>query len=115
MLTYENDPLLNKYSGSFVLNGNVLNLYSAFVKKEDFIKKGKKIQPLQKSTYVKVNKEIIDKIKNRYTFEETSKLIEYYTGLRNNIKRRLNIWYKNCRIPFLLLRLTSLNKEEFSK
>ena len=100
MLNYKNDQLLlNKESvNELIRSGSnklifldnkkqILNLYSAFVKKNDFIKKDKINQPLQKTVYVKITEDLTDIINKRFSNKKVLiKLIESYIDRRSNLR-----------------------------
>lgn len=80
MLTYKNDPLLlgKETANELIERGKtdlifldrdreILNLYSALVKKDDFVKKDKIVQPLQKTIYIKISQRWMQILNNRYT------------------------------------------------
>ncbi len=128
MLDYKNDPLLldkktfndligEKNENILFLDkeSKILNLFSAFVKKSDFIKDHKLNQPLQKTVYVKVSKELIRILRNRCNkTNDIQKLIETYTKRRTNCRDAVNRWFVSGIFPFILLRILSKNNTEFS-
>ncbi|MBU1112107.1 MAG: hypothetical protein KJ896_04980, partial [Nanoarchaeota archaeon] len=128
MLNYKNDPLLlNQETVNDLISDNknfifldnekkILNLYSAFVKKSDFIRKEKICQPLQKTVYVKVS----DKLKlilqeKSSNNKEMKKLIENYIGKRSIGERVIEKWFNKNIFPFILLRILSENEKELAE
>jgi proteasome assembly chaperone (PAC2) family protein len=97
MLTYKNDPLLlgtetvndlikDKKQGFLFLDEKkkILNLYSAFIKKSDFIKKDKIVQPLQKTVYVKISSSLGEILLAKFqNLLELKKKIEAYMQRRS--------------------------------
>jgi len=129
MLNYKNDSLLlNKETANdLIRNKNtdfifidkekkILNLFSAFVKKDDFIKKDELCQPLQKTIYVKITQKLLNKIKNRFKDKkEIIIILEKYTDRRIVTKEGVNRWFNTRIIPFILLRILSKDNEEFAE
>lgn len=129
MLNYKNDPLIldketvndiirNKKDNLIFLDKEkqILNLYSAFVKSGDFTKRDKKIQPLQRTIYVKVSEKLFDIINKRISNKkELMKALSYYTDRRTQPITGVNNWFKNKIFPIILLRILSKDKKEFSK
>jgi hypothetical protein len=127
MLNYLNDPLLveentndlikqNRGSLIFLNESKTLNLFSAFVKKSDFEHKEKITQPLQKTVYLKVNKEIAKQLRKRaLEVEGVKKLIESYTTQRSNCNAAISKWFGNGVFPLILLRVLSRNERELSR
>ncbi|MBW2990825.1 hypothetical protein KY348_03905, partial [Candidatus Woesearchaeota archaeon] len=129
MLNYKNDSLLlnketandlirNKNSHLIFLDEEkkILNLFSAFVKKDDFIKKDKICQPLQKTVYVKISQKLLNIIKNRFKDgKEVIKLLERYTNRRIVTKEGVNRWFNTRVVPLILLRLISKDKKELAE
>lgn len=128
MLNYKNDPLLlgketandlirNKKSYLVFLDKEkeILNLFSAFVKKDDFVKKDKRNQILQKTVYVKINKNLTKAINRRFSNKKKLiGLLETYLDKRCNLKKALKRWFKNKIFPLILLKIISKDKKEFS-
>ncbi len=125
MLNYKNDPLLldKETVNDLIRKGKenlifldkekgILNLYSAFVKKNDFIKRDKLSQPLQKTVYVKISQKLTNEINKKFPDKkQLKKLIEQYTGRRSVVNAK---WFKNNVFPFILLRIISKNDKELS-
>lgn len=126
MLNYKNDSLLlDKETANDLIKKRkedlifldkekkILNLYSAFVKKTDFIKKDKLNQPFQKTVYVKISKELTEKINKKFSNKkQLKKLMENYIDRRSNVN--VNKWFENQIFPYVLLRIISKNKKELS-
>ena len=94
----------------------ILNLYSAFVKKSDFVDSDKVAQPLQRTVYVKVNKDIAEIIKHKHQNKtEFKRLLETYTGKRGNCIQAFNRWKNNLVFPFILLRVLSKDQEDLTR
>jgi len=129
-LTFENDPLLleretlkdlikNKQYPFLFLNkrDKVLNLFSAFVKKRDFIKTNKINQPFQKTVYVKVTKKLGNLINKKfYNKKKLQCSLEFYICRRTDLKKAIKRWFRNNIFPFVLIRVISEdNLEKFSQ
>lgn len=129
MLNYKNDSLLsNKETVNDLIRDKkenlifldkdrkILNLFSAFIKKEDFIKKGKKNQILQKTVYVKLTNNLTEILKGKFSDKrDLMKLLEGYIGKRSISKNTINKWFDSTIFPLILLRAISKDKEELSK
>jgi hypothetical protein len=128
MLTYKNDPLLleGETANDLIESGKtdtifldksigILNLFSAFVKKSDFIKKDKRVQPLQTTVYVKVSKKLIDILQSKYSTKEIKNILESYTCRRSSVNSNINKWFEKRRIPIILLRAISKNNQDLLK
>jgi len=129
MLNYKNDELLLgretandliRYKKEHLLfldeDKKTLNLFSAFVKKEDFVKRDKINQPLQKTAYVKVNDNLARILRQRCSDKkELNKRLELYMQRRSNISDAIKRWFEKSIFPLVLLRITSINEKEFSE
>ncbi|MFC1690725.1 LAGLIDADG family homing endonuclease [Nanoarchaeota archaeon] len=128
MLNYKNDSLLlNKETANDLIRDKrtnlifldkdmkLLNLFSAFVKKDDFIKTDKIVQPLQKTVYVKVSKNMVKRIDEKYSNRiDLIKRLETYIDRRTSIKETLAKWFNTEIFPFILLRIISKDNKELS-
>ncbi len=125
MLHYQNDSwLLDRETANDLITAGrnnflfldqekkILNLFSAFVKRSDFVGTGK-IQPLQRTVYVKVSQNVANILQSRYTFKEILKLLESYTGKRTNCQ--VSHWFETRIFPLVLLRIGGKNQDEFSR
>lgn len=128
MLNFKNDPLLleketinalirNKNNQFIFLEeeNHFLNLFSAFVKKDDFVKKDKITQPLQKTAYGKISLNLTNEIKQRFSDKEIIHLFEEYFGRRSNLIHAVPKWKETKTFPLVILRLLSANNTELSR
>lgn len=97
-MRYFEDNLLK--SQELVLNKDILNLYSALIKSEDF----ENSRSLNSIVYV--TGEIVDEILPLIS-EESIKKLEYYMQ-QVILKRTVRYWIKNKSLPLTLLRILSL-------
>lgn len=128
MLNYKNDPLLlgketandliaEKRENVIFLDkeNKMLNLFSAFVKRDDFVKKDKLCQPLQKTVYVKVSKKLAGNINTRFDDKkEIIMLLEKYTERRIQTKKAVSEWFNTGVFPLILLRIISKDEKELA-
>ncbi len=129
MLKYTTDPLIleketineliDKKNGELLFldeQNKILNLFSAFVKKEDFENKEKLVQPLQKAIYGKVSDNLLKQIKQRCSSEDALiKQLEVYTGKRSNIYKTTNKWFKTGIFPVIILRILNEDRVSFAR
>ncbi len=126
MLEYTNDPwilgketidgLIEKEEVIFLdKQTKILNLFSAFVKREDFENKEKIVQPLQKAIYGKLSDGLLAQIKIKCSSEDTLvKKLEKYTGKRSNIHKTMARWFKTGIFPLVVLRILSEDMTSFA-
>ncbi len=129
MLNYQNDSWLfeQETANDLITKGKtnllflnpekqVLNLFSAFVKRSDFLKLEKINQPLQKTVYVKmpftISKIISERSKDKKTLKIT---IEKYIRRRSNCNAAILRWFKKRIFPLFVVRILSKNKVEFAE
>lgn len=113
-----NDLIKNNQENIIFLNRKekILNLFLAFVKKEDFIKQDKINQPLQKTVYVKISEKLTNILDKYFSDkQEIINLLENYSCRRSNLKKAIKKWFKNRIFPFVLLRILSKDEKEFLK
>src|SRR3989344_8726792 len=116
MLTYKNDPLLIEETANDLIKNNrkdlifldknkkTLNLYSAFIRKKDFIKQKSKNQIFQKAIYATGDKlaiKIKGLIKNK---KQLIKDLENYACQKNRLEYAYDRWFKKRIFPLILLR-----------
>jgi len=126
MLTYKNDPLLIEETANDLIKNNrkdlifldknkkTLNLYSAFIRKKDFIKQKSKNQIFQKAIYATGDKlaiKIKGLIKNK---KQLIKDLENYACQKNRLEYAYDRWFKKRIFPLILLRIISKNKKELT-
>lgn len=129
MLHYKNDPwlldgetandliLAGKHNFVFIVQkSRVLNFFSAFVKKSDFLKQDKINQPLQKTIYTKVSPVLRQILSERCSDKKALKAtIERYIKRRSNCDAAILRWFKTNVFPLFVLRILSRDKQEFSQ
>lgn len=104
MLNYKNDSLLLEKLIFLNKEKQILNFFSALIKKEDFIKKDKISQPLQRTAYVKITSKLIKQIRKKYMNKEIIKITEGYIVRRSNLNTAINRWFENKTFPLITLR-----------
>ena len=127
MLNYENDPLLlENQTANFLIskkkddllfldkNKGILNIFSAFVKMNDFVKKDKIVQPLQTTLYAKISKDLADELNKRCnSTKQVRGLISNYTKKRTNCN--VDKWFKLKVFPLIFLWIISKDVNELSR
>lgn len=128
MLNYKNDPLLlDKDTANTLIRKGLhsliflnqenhsLNLLSAFIKKEDFIKKDKISQPLQKTAYAKISLNAVKRIQDKFSEKQIIVIFEEYIQKRSNLNNSIQKWKRHKLFPLIVLRILSQTMEELSE
>ncbi|MBN1940980.1 MAG: hypothetical protein JW772_02245, partial [Candidatus Diapherotrites archaeon] len=122
MITHENDPLLTTKTANelieeknlgllFLKNGEIINWYSALVRPGDFVKTGLRNSVLQKTVYAS-GKNLASSLQkfigeNNISAKDAHSTLEYYTGVRINLKDSSK-WFSQSCFPLVYLRAISL-------